>query len=364
MIKALKALYHWLNLTPRRIGLGAAIATLIGLLNFTAEISFDRSYRYGFTNLSDLFDELSGTWSLLVLVPFVIKFFSLYPLGRDTWLRRLPFYLLAMVLTGFMHTALMTLVRTGAYPLFGWGSYNPGELFYRFVMETTKSSPAFWTMYLIFVYYRSHQEKQARALQVASLKGELSEARLASLKNQLNPHFFFNTLNLISSVMYEDLKAADKLIADLGDFLRYSLRYEDVQEVTVREELDITQRYVDIMRSRFGDRLQVESDIAAGLEETKIPVFCLQPLVENSIKFGLDDPDRPCRIAIILQPKDDRRVIRVTDNGPGPGDHPKSGTKRGLHNIRERCRALYGEEASLELLPNPSGGAVAQLILP
>lgn len=358
-----KALLRWLNINPKWAWFAFAATTTIGLLNFSAEYSLHRSYGLNFSLSARLFDELTGTWSLLVPLPFVLKWFSAKPILASNWKRRLPAYFLVMIAMGLLHTSIMTVVRTAAYPIIGFGVYDPGELLYRYAMETAKFSPGFWFVYIGHLLYLKNREKQKEALKLAALQGELAEAKLDSLKNQLNPHFLFNTLNMISSVMYEDAKKADKLLADLSEFLRYCLAFDDVQTVTIKQELAITQKYLDIMASRFGGALEIQLQTEPQLLAAKIPVFSLQPLVENAVKYTMDSVSEGGKISIAIERVDDFIRLSVADNGPGLAAKSQ-GTQKGLANIRQRIATLYRDEASLELHDLPEGGAAAELSIP
>lgn len=357
-----KRLFHWLNVNPKWAWAAFAVFTTIGLLNFSAAYSLNQSYGLGIDIPARLFDELTGTWSLLLPLPFLLKWFELYPLAKENWPRRLPVYFVVMLALGLVHTTIMTVVRDLSYPILGFGYYDPGELRYRYIMETAKVSPSFWIFYIGHLLYLKNREKQKEAIQLANLQGELAEAKLGSLKNQLNPHFLFNTLNMISSVMYEDAKKADSLLADLSEFLRYNLAFDQVQTVTIRQELAITQKYLDIMASRFGESLSIVLDVDDDLQSKEIPVFCLQPLVENAIKYTMDATDAG-KISIKIAQTEDSVQLTVSDNGPGLAVESQ-GTQLGLANIRQRIATLYQRNASLELKDKPEGGAIAVLTIP
>lgn len=361
--RSLKRAWLWLDLNPKWVGISLACATIIGLLNFSAIYSLNRSYGLGVNIPARLFDELSGAWSILVPLPFLLKLFSLWPLRKANWRQRLPGYIAAMIAMGLVHTTAMTIGRYLSYPVLGLGTHDPGDLFFRYLMETAKAAPVFWFFYVGHLAYSRSKERQQEALRLAALRRELVEARLDSLKSQLNPHFLFNTLNLISSIMYDDPKKADSLLADLSAFLRYSLAFRETQEVTVAEEAEIARKYLDIMGGRFGARLRATLEIEPSLRAERMPVFCLQPLLENAIKFAADRIDTDAEIAVTGRLDGDNAVFRVSDNGPGLGGAP-NGTRVGLRNIRERIAMLYGDAARLELRDREGGGAEAILTIP
>lgn len=338
-------------------------AIVIALINFGTEYSYARSYEIEYHVPSNLFAEVTGTLSLLVILPFVLKLFSVYPLKKGSWPVQLIVYLVAMIVMGIAHTSIMTIVRYPMYPLLGFGQYDPGDLLYRYAMETAKVSPAFWFFYLGHLVYRRSKEKQAEALRIVELQAELTEAKLDSLKSQINPHFLFNALNMISSTMYEDPKKADTMLANLSEFLRYSLTFGDAQVVSIKEEVEVTRKYLAVMNERFSDRLVTRLDVEAGLENEKVPLFCLQPLVENAIKFTMDCVVERGQVNTSINRDGDVVRIEVADNGPGLGGESK-GTKVGLKNLRSRIDALYQGKASLDLRNGNASGTIAVLKIP
>ena len=362
-MKWLRQVSNWLNLNPRWIWICFVGAIIIALVNFSTDYSYARSYEIEYHVPSHLFAEVTGTLSLLVILPFVLKLFSVYPLKKGNWPVQLIVYLVAMIVMGIAHTSIMTIVRYPMYPILGFGEYDPGDLLYRYAMETAKVSPAFWIFYLGHLLYRRNKEKQREALRLAELQTELTEAKLDSLKGQINPHFLFNALNMISSTMYEDLKKADTMLANLSEFLRYSLAFGDAQEVFIEEEVEVTRKYLAIMNERFSDRLETRLDIEAGLEHERIPLFCLQPLVENAIKFTMDFAVERGQANTSIARDGGFVRIEVADNGPGLGSETNS-TKVGLKNLRSRIDALYKGKARLELRNGVDTGTIAVLKIP
>jgi two-component system, LytTR family, sensor kinase len=358
-----KNLYQWLNLNPFWIKVSVAITLVIGLLNFSAFYSFNKSYGLGIDVPSRLFDELTGTFVVLIPLPFLLLFYRRFPITRQNLGRMLLLYLGAMLLFGVIHTMLMTLIRQPLYPILGFGDYRPGNMFYRTLMEMAKVSPAFWFIYFGNLVYLRTQEAQKKQLRLIEIEGDLAKAKLASLQAQLNPHFLFNSLNLISSMMYEDISRADKLLSDLSELLRYSLDFDNVPEIPLHEEINITQKYVAIMIGRFGDRLTVQFDIDPLSNNISIPIFTLQPLVENAVKFTMGKPKTIGKIEIQSRYDQSVLTIRVVDNGPGLANEKQPSTQTGIHNIRARLHTLYGDDASLVIQNNSDSGAEAVITI-
>jgi sensor histidine kinase YesM len=211
-------------------------------------------------------------------------------------------------------------------------------------------------------YYRESRE---RALQAFQLESQLAQARLQSLKMQLNPHFLFNTLNTVSQLIYEEPENADRMITHLGDLLRMSLDAGSEHQVTLRQELEFLERYLEIQKARFGDRLTTQFDIDPCLYDVLVPTLILQPLVENAIRHGVGPRSAPGRIEIHAQSQDSMLCLRVSDNGSGLPEG-ESAVKEGvgLGNTRARLKHLYGADQSLAFCNRPGGGLVVTLAFP
>ncbi|HEU5220127.1 MAG TPA: histidine kinase [Gemmatimonadales bacterium] len=213
-------------------------------------------------------------------------------------------------------------------------------------------------------YYRRYKERELRATQ---LLAQLSRAELEVLKMQLQPHFLFNTLHAISALLRPDPDAADRIITRLGDLLRMSLQSNGAQEVPLAQELEFVEKYADIQRTRFRDRLSIRVTAEPGVEDALVPSLILQPLVENSIRHGVERREESARIAVRAARRGDRLQLTVTDDGPGFPDEiltPVPGRGLGLANTRARVTALYGEDGRIEIGAARGGGATVTIDLP
>jgi LytS/YehU family sensor histidine kinase len=200
---------------------------------------------------------------------------------------------------------------------------------------------------------------------MSRLSEQLSSARFAALQAQLNPHFLFNTLNTIAEMVHEDADKADAMIAGLSDLLRRTLDLGNTQAIPLRDELDLVSRYLDIQRSRFGDRLQVTLTIDAAAAEARVPPLLLQPIVENAIRHGLAARLDAGRIDLEAYVHDDTLRLVVTDDGSGETGEVIAGPERlGLGNTRARLEALYGGRATLDLSPVAGRGARVTIHIP
>lgn len=331
------------------------ITTLIGSLSFL---------RRWFSKLADdvdqrvlplAVDEFTAAYAAgLLLLPVI-----LLARRRPPWvLRHLPLYLLVAAAYCISHTLAMFFSRTLMYPLLNLGSYNYGNLGYRFVMEAPVQLLAL--VVLIIGLYMLAQVERAR--EAEKLRGMLAESQLETLRLKLAPHFLFNALNTISSVVYDSPAKADELIGRLGRMLRTLLTPAADQHASLNQELTLIQEYVEIQKARFGERLQVRFDSPPDNGDYRIPFMILQPLVENAMKHGCDN-NGDVSVTIRSSIQQDLLRLDVLDKGPGPVP-ARSITGVGLKNTRERLHALYGDRATLTLNAREGGGSIARICLP
>jgi two-component system LytT family sensor kinase len=202
-------------------------------------------------------------------------------------------------------------------------------------------------------------------VQLMRLESQASSAQLAMLRYQLNPHFLFNTLNSISTlVLLKQTERANAMLSRLASFLRYTLVSEPEGEMTVAQEVETLKLYLDIEKMRFEDRLRVRFDIDPSVADASLPALLLQPLVENAVKYAVTPKEEGADIAVIAQRIGNRVHITVSDTGPGSmsgmndgGPRPSS-TGVGLANIRDRLAQAYGTDHRFETTASSDGFAV------
>ena len=196
------------------------------------------------------------------------------------------------------------------------------------------------------------------------LRAEVAEQRLRALTGQLQPHFLFNTLQGISTLIHRDADAADEMLTKLGDLLRDLLRQRDQMLVPLADELRYARTYLEIAQLRFGGRLTFRIDVPDSLHATAVPLFILQPLLENALTHGIGRRARGGSILVHARRNAGRVELVVEDDGDGmpPGTARRDGI--GLSNTRERLRATYGEDHGLEIGASAESGTVARLTLP
>jgi sensor histidine kinase YesM len=210
----------------------------------------------------------------------------------------------------------------------------------------------------------SSRRAKERETQALALAAGLTRAKLDALRLQLQPHFLFNTLNAISALVHRDPRAADELIADLSELLRLSLE-SSVDEVPLRRELEILDRYLAIEQTRLGARLRVVRTIDPAALDVAVPTFILQPLAENAVRHGIEPRSEPGQVTVTARVVNDLLELTVADDGVGLRP-AAAGSRRGigLTNAEERLRTLHGERARLELRSPEGGGVAVVLTLP
>ena len=216
-------------------------------------------------------------------------------------------------------------------------------------------------------YYLTLRDESERTLRAARLA---DQAQLKMLRYQLNPHFLFNTLNAVSTlVLVKDGQRANDMLTKLSAFLRYSLDSDPLQKTTLSEEIRALQLYLDIEKTRFGDRLKVVKDIDPEALDARVPSLILQPAIENAIKYAIAKMESGGEIRISARREDDMLRLQVCDNGPeAPADPSaalsKAGTGVGLVNMRERLSHLYGPSQAFQLSRLDPDGLCVTLKLP
>lgn len=228
----------------------------------------------------------------------------------------------------------------------------------------------------IFARYRARHDETVRlTAQAAQLHAQLAEARLAVLSAQLNPHFLFNTLHAVSSLVERDPRGVRRMIARLSELLRVTLEGTNEQEIPLSRELELLRLYLDIMEVRFQGKLDLDIDPDDDVMDALVPSFVLQPLVENAVMHGVSKVEGTGRIELRARRDGDDLVVTVRDNGPGltattPADESAAhrrgagGGGVGLRTTRARLEQLYGAEFTLSLRAGPGAGAVAEVVLP
>jgi two-component system LytT family sensor kinase len=250
-------------------------------------------------------------------------------------------------------------LRHLAYTLIGV-PYRHESWGFVFLYETLKLwlFLGLWLGILFAIEWFAHGQEQRRRLE--ALQRSLAEARLQQLKAQLRPHFLFNALNTISSLMQVDVTRADRLLRQLADLLRASLRSDREELGRFSDELKILRLYCEIMEQRFEGRVSVEWSIAPDVGDAQAPTMLLQPLLENAFKYGVEDAVTPARISIAARRVDSSLEVTIRNTIAGS---PPPGDGVGLQNCRARIQAHYGERGRLKFAASTEEAQV-DVVLP
>lgn len=308
---------------------------------------------------------LGSAYVWAILTPFVFYLARRFPLESGRLLRNVPIHCAASVLFSLLELIVFVLIA----PLIGLpplrNSFS-ATLTTVFIIEVHFNLLTYWAVLglsLALDYYRRYRERELKASQ---LEARLAQAQLQVLKMQLHPHFLFNTLHAISTLMHRDVEAADRMIARLSDLLRISLETVGVQEVPLKQELEFLGKYLEIEQTRFHDRLRVQMSIEPETLDARVPNLILQPLVENAIRHGLVSRAPAGRIEIHARRENGALQLEVRDNGRGLPGEGQEALKEGLglSNTRARLKQLYGAEHRFNLCNAPGGGFIVSLAIP
>jgi two-component sensor histidine kinase len=219
-----------------------------------------------------------------------------------------------------------------------------------------------WSVLYIAFSYAARVRFSERA--AARYRDEAQEAQLRALRYQINPHFLFNTLNSLSTlILRQRTDEADRMILNLANFFRASLTENPMEDVTLEEEVRLQRLYLDIEQCRFPERLKVAIDIPDALQKALIPGFLLQPLVENAVKHGVARSLQPVTITLRARAENDKLHVTIEDDG-NPILEAPSGTGVGLRNVRERLQARFGGDAHCSVIQRQQGGYCVLLVMP
>lgn len=306
----------------------------------------------------------SGDWLLYALLtPGVFWTARRWPLARPHIKKHLALHLAISLVFCAAWAGGGTLLKVALMPKALWGT--PCVHFLRWLFVTF---PFGVSVYLGVVgtehAIRYFVEARDRELQMARLAEQLTNARLAALQASVHPHFLFNTLNTVIVLVRDGERvAATRIIEQLSDVLRQSLRRGQTNEVPLEHELDLVSQYLAIEQARFSDRLRPQLSIDDSLLAAAVPTFAWQHLVENAIRHGIATTSDSGTVIVRARRDGDVLELSVLDDGAGIVSDPHL-AGHGLENTRERLRALYGADASLTVAPIEPRGTIATLRIP
>ena len=294
------------------------------------------------------------TWVLVAaFVPVIAWLARKYTFAPPDRARSAAIHVVAGLVFAFVHNATLTLIYVlllapDAPAIDTFGGRFRTTLAFHFYQDVL----AYGALLATFL-----------ALHYADLRSQLAEARLTALRAQLNPHFFFNTLNAVSTLALQGRRDdVAEIVGRLGDLLRTAL-HEQAQEVPLSVELMFVEDYLAIQRVRFSDRLHVQKTIAPDTLNAVVPSLVLQPILENAVEHGIARDAGPISVHITVARHKDELLVEVTDAGPGfAADMRKEGI--GLANTRARLHELYGKRCKFEYGNMTGGGASVRISIP
>ena len=317
----------------------------------------------------DLFDMAipqfgrAAMWAMLA--PLILRLREKMPLSRGRWLGGVGFHFVA----SFVVMATYYLGRLWSYSLFFHDAF-PNEFWNMawsgFYGRNMIDMAYYWGVVAFGYSFEIYRKFKNEELKAAQLEARLIETELKALRQQMHPHFLFNTMNTIAVLVRESRNAeAVNLLARLSSLLRMSLDNTGVPEVTLQQELDFLAHYIEIQKARFSDRLNVRLRIEPKALPARIPNLLLQPIVENAILHGIAPKSEPGNVEVTARVDGDRLCLEVQDDGPGiPVSATRSREGVGLANTRERLSKIYGSRTQLTLNSEPGRGVLVQIVLP
>jgi signal transduction histidine kinase len=343
-----------------------AVATPLAIFSTLQAIRLATLNR-GSTNVPELRLLILNTayWYVpALLTPTVFRLAHRLRDGGWPWPRLIATHVLLALCFSLTHCAAMMAVHFGIYLAtydgkapFDWWTLMSQRIFLQNLDWSLMVYSTIVGLSYALAYYR---ESQMRALKQSQLETRLVEARLRTLEAELHPHFLFNTLHAISSLVHTNPDAADRMISRLSDLLRITFDRAGSPGVSLQEELEFLQKYLEIEQTRFHDRLTVRFDIDPDTLDAEVPRLILQPLVENAIKHGVSPKPGDGLVQIRAQRHGDRLWMEVSDNGVGltAGARAKLRSGVGLSNTRDRLDVMYGPAHSIEFSDGAKGLAV------
>ena len=362
------------ELSPRLWLASLAFWTLFGALS-ALQIQMRESGDVLSAPFRDVFNIVYFYWAWALVTPFVLRIAERAARSEHRWTRRVAEQIPAAAAVIVVQSALYALFSAvdGRVPFSAVPAVT-AKSFVRHLAGDVLTYASIVGAWLAWEQARRSREREREAarltLRASELESLVARAKLEALEAQLQPHFLFNTLNLISTLVVRgDAAAADRAIARLGALLRASLSSSAGQLVMLGEELELARQYLEIARLRFGDRLAVVERVSNDALGVMVPTLILQPLIENAIEHGIAKRARGGLLELTAEdaegPEGRVVVITVRDDGPGFGDVAVGdGGGVGLANVRARLAHLYGNATRLETTNAPGGGAVVTLRIP
>lgn len=338
--------------------------TVIGLLG-TARSAIYGLFRGEYSDWFDIsFYFLSAAWMWALLTPFLVWLALKIKIHRSNLHKAIPVHLGLGVLIAFSHRFIAIWADFSVRKLFGILEPSVGQILSEIKLVILSSSiDSFFTYWIILAliygydYYKKYQENKLKSLK---LESELTKSQLNSLKAQLKPHFLFNSMQAIATLMHRDVDLADKVMNDLSELLRESFDNINTQKVPLDDELKFINKYIRLQQVRFSDRFQVVWEIKEETRELLVPNLILQPLVENAIKHGIEPYKQNGKLFIRAFRANGTLIISIADNGEKSIIPKQFGV--GLSNTKQRLEQLYGKDHEFQIQVNT--GFEVNIVIP
>ena len=339
-----------------------SVAMLSAMQFYVAALSTGAEVDWG--GILSLQLPLWGSW--ILLTPFVLFTARRFPLERGHLTRSVPVHLLAATACGLLYIGLWMYwsLRIAGY---SYGETSLAETFWNFFRARFNVAfLTYWAIIGVYYAFTNHRRYRERNVEIARAREELARAQLTALRLQLQPHFLFNTLHAVSSLMEDDVRTARAVLARLSELLRATLEHDGAEELSLDAELELLNGYLEIEHTRFGDRLRVELDVADEARRALVPAFLLQPLVENAIRHGITPRESAGSVKVRATRANGQLRLSVSDDGAGIPDVAgvANGRGIGLRNTRERLRRLYGNDHTFELRCPEGHGCSVDIAIP
>lgn len=333
-----------------------AVAVVDGLASYLYHVSVGESPAFWGVFRRPLTEQ----WIWAGLTPVVFALASRFPLARPHLMRSFAVHATAFLALSMLHCVVAEALGSPS------GSRPPGFqgslLELRFLQEVYSDIWMYWPLVCIRALIDSHELAKKRESDAARLEALLAASQLALLRAQIQPHFLFNALHSVTTLVRTDPAGAEELIADLAQILRVSFTDSSQQETSLRRELELVDCYLRIQQRRFSDRLTLVYRIGPETRAAALPPLLLQSLVENAVIHGITPSSRPGTIEICARRDAERLLLEVKDDGAGLRAPMPAGV--GISNARARMQRLYGSDHSLSITGSPGGGAAVCVSIP
>jgi hypothetical protein len=306
----------------------------------------------------------SSDWYIwAALTPLVLFFCRRFRITSDKWLSTAPIHLALGIAVSFLQLAIqvrLNYVLNPGYKMTYWR-----VIYFFATFKGHINLLTYWVIVALNHGFYYYEQARARELAWSRMEADLANAQLQVLNMQLHPHFLFNTLNSIATLISEDPQAARQMVLKLSELLRASLSKIDQPAVPLQQELELLDCYISIEQTRFKDRLTIEKEIDPEALVCEVPTMILQPLVENAVRHGIAKHKQADRISIVAQRANGRLLLEVRNRiGSVENGGPQPARRIGLANTRARLEQLYNGQHSFEIADREGGGVAVKLTLP